>query len=267
MPSSSLGPASCTNNDPTKILIKYSGAAPGEMRKCRHCSQFITDLYYLDIASKFQWHSTCLKCCVCECVLDTSCLIKNGMFYCKNDYERMYWDDDASRSTGEATCRTCYKTIESSDYVIRINADFIYHSHCFFCYLCSKRIDPGEKYGILNNIVLCDLHFNLSQRSFCVPSQYDSSQAIAHSNSSSYASSFTDEPCADQIGSNSSTVDSRLINDDNSSEDACAGNPFLIEWENVDKRVGQSDDSKYADEFFPTPVALQGTTTFSVTVL
>ncbi len=153
-----------TSSDPTQIHIKYSGISPHEVHKCRHCTESIHDLYYLDIASTFQWHLTCLKCSICKCVLRTKCFIKNGKFYCKHDYQRLIEQHNSMVPQknvvhNELACRTCYKTIQPNEYVIRLDENFIYHYTCFFCYLCLKHIKPGEKYGIINHTLFCGHHY------------------------------------------------------------------------------------------------------------
>ena len=56
--------------------------------KCEECGEFIQDLYYFVIASKFYWHIDCLKCNFCGCNLKSKCFMINRKCYCTEDYSR-----------------------------------------------------------------------------------------------------------------------------------------------------------------------------------
>ncbi|KAI5734750.1 hypothetical protein M8J77_010117 [Diaphorina citri] len=60
-----------------------------ELRYCVACGESITDKYLLQVSDK-SWHAQCLRCCICQLVLDRhpSCFIKDEAVYCKQDYAK-----------------------------------------------------------------------------------------------------------------------------------------------------------------------------------
>ncbi|KAE9524814.1 hypothetical protein AGLY_014864 [Aphis glycines] len=60
-----------------------------ESLQCRGCSDPITDRFLLKVSDKI-WHVSCLRCCVCNLVLEDepSCFIKDDSIYCRQDYAR-----------------------------------------------------------------------------------------------------------------------------------------------------------------------------------
>ncbi|KAL1457137.1 hypothetical protein WDU94_001798 [Cyamophila willieti] len=60
-----------------------------ELRYCVACGESITDKYLLQVSDK-AWHAQCLRCCICQLVLDRqpSCFIKDEAVYCKQDYAK-----------------------------------------------------------------------------------------------------------------------------------------------------------------------------------
>lgn len=59
------------------------------LRTCAACRQMIVERYFLNVADSC-WHTDCLRCCICDVSLDKhiTCYSKEGMIFCKDDYER-----------------------------------------------------------------------------------------------------------------------------------------------------------------------------------
>ena len=57
---------------------------------CMGCGLVIKDQYIYKVLPDMQWHESCLKCSECDCKLEenSTCFVKNGKAYCKNDYAK-----------------------------------------------------------------------------------------------------------------------------------------------------------------------------------
>lgn len=58
---------------------------------CIGCGTEIYDQWILKVSPDMNWHAACLKCVDCGQYLDetcTTCFVRNGKTYCKNDYLR-----------------------------------------------------------------------------------------------------------------------------------------------------------------------------------
>ncbi|ERL85494.1 hypothetical protein D910_02913 [Dendroctonus ponderosae] len=60
-----------------------------EYRICSACGGPITDKFLLEV-SQSTWHTSCLRCCICQLLLDNepSCFIRDQAIYCKADYAK-----------------------------------------------------------------------------------------------------------------------------------------------------------------------------------
>ncbi|XP_040574522.1 LIM/homeobox protein Awh [Lepeophtheirus salmonis] len=121
--------------------------APSEL--CSGCGVIINDQYILQVAGQ-SWHSTCLRCSVCQEILDShsSCFIKDDVLFCKLDYARTFG----------SKCYKCSRNICPSDWV-RKAREQIYHLACFSCDGCKRQLSTGEEFGIFDGRVLCKSHF------------------------------------------------------------------------------------------------------------
>ncbi|XP_071491485.1 LIM/homeobox protein Lhx2-like [Diadema antillarum] len=125
-------------------------AAAGSPAVCAGCGGRITDRFYL-LAADRQWHTQCLQCCECKQQLDTelSCFAKEGNIYCKDDYLKRY---------GTKKCARCQLGIASHEMVMRAR-ELVYHLTCFSCAVCNRELTTGDYYGMRDNLVYCQLHY------------------------------------------------------------------------------------------------------------
>lgn len=147
---------------------------------CVGCGEVINDLYYLKVGQSSFWHLACLKCHMCSCSLEhqPKCFLFNNKIYCFNDYEKLKslaklngsgsgGVDEQRRlggDDGEISCQKCRAAIGLNDYVMKIGLgqmrEAYIHKSCFTCSDCHVEIAPGQQYGILNDRLLCSLHYN-----------------------------------------------------------------------------------------------------------
>lgn len=153
---------------------------------CVGCGEVINDLYYLKVGQSSFWHLACLKCHMCSCSLEhqSKCFLFNSKIYCFNDYEKLKSlsklnnassgsDDTVGRredlsSSEIINCQKCRATIGLNDYVMKIAfsqqmREAYFHKSCFTCSDCQLEIAPGQQYGILNDRLLCSMHYNYWQ--------------------------------------------------------------------------------------------------------
>ncbi|XP_026808474.1 LIM/homeobox protein Awh isoform X3 [Rhopalosiphum maidis] len=120
-----------------------------ESLQCRGCSDPITDRFLLKVSDKI-WHVSCLRCCVCNLVLEDepSCFIKDDSIYCRQDYARSFG----------TVCSKCSKGISASHWV-RKARDHVYHLACFRCDACDRQLNTGEEFALHEGRVLCKPHY------------------------------------------------------------------------------------------------------------
>ncbi|XP_076315429.1 LIM/homeobox protein Awh-like [Tachypleus tridentatus] len=120
-----------------------------EQDHCYVCDQRITDRFLLKVNGQ-SWHAHCLRCCVCQALLDRhpSCFIRNNNVYCRTDYTRQFG----------AKCSKCGRTIQSTDWVWRAREQ-VYHLACFACDSCKRQLSTGEEFALYDNRVLCKTHY------------------------------------------------------------------------------------------------------------
>ncbi|CAF0859401.1 unnamed protein product [Brachionus calyciflorus] len=110
-------------------------------------------MYFLIVGSKLSIHLECLKCSVClqKLEMQSKCFVKNGRFFCQDHYP--------TSTDTEPNCANCKLRLMPSDYVIRSNTDRLYHLNCFKCTKCTRQIEPGTKYGLVNDLIYCSHHY------------------------------------------------------------------------------------------------------------
>jgi len=129
---------------------------------CSNCLQPIDDKYILCVANK-TYHRSCLKCHQCHQLLDdesTCYFLKDGRFFCRNDYYKRFSGSSSNSSSHGYNCQKCHQPISTNDLIMRVSDDCLYHVGCFSCSLCNQLLKTGDDYGLNgNNSLLCRLHF------------------------------------------------------------------------------------------------------------
>ncbi|CAD5119908.1 DgyrCDS8488 [Dimorphilus gyrociliatus] len=147
----SFGESSSCSSVDSRITL-YSGNLKSETTIdafCAGCGELITCRYLLKVSGE-TWHSTCLRCCICQTTLDrhTSCYIKEDHIYCKLDYLRHFG----------TKCSKCDRNIQPKDWVRRAREN-VYHLACFACDACKRQLSTGEEFALHENKVLCKTHY------------------------------------------------------------------------------------------------------------
>ncbi|XP_018108348.1 insulin gene enhancer protein ISL-2 isoform X2 [Xenopus laevis] len=119
---------------------------------CVGCGSHILDQYILRVAPDLEWHAACLKCAECSQYLDENCtcFVRDGKTYCKRDYIRLF----------STRCPRCQGTVPRSELVMRVG-ERVYHTDCFRCSVCSRRLLPGEEISLRDQDLLCGAEHNL----------------------------------------------------------------------------------------------------------
>ena len=114
--------------------------------KCMGCGLFIQDQYIFKVLPDMQWHERCLKCSECMCKLNenTTCFVKNGQAYCKHDYIRLF----------SVKCDKCGQLVKRNDLVMKSRSK-TFHYECFSCNVCHKKLQPGDEYQLVNDLLFC----------------------------------------------------------------------------------------------------------------
>ena len=113
---------------------------------CMGCGLSIQDQFVLKCSPDLQWHENCLKCCECACKLgeNSTCFVKNGKAYCKSDYARLFM----------VKCTRCNSIVRKNDLVMKSKSS-IYHFDCFSCFVCHKKLQPGDEYQLRDEQIYC----------------------------------------------------------------------------------------------------------------
>ena len=63
------------------------GARTAMPSVCAACSLPILDKYLSKVLNK-TWHNECVRCSECQKPMNDKCFSKNGVIYCKEDFDR-----------------------------------------------------------------------------------------------------------------------------------------------------------------------------------
>ncbi|XP_063786507.1 insulin gene enhancer protein ISL-2 isoform X1 [Pseudophryne corroboree] len=121
---------------------------------CVGCGSHILDQYILRVSPDLEWHAACLKCAECCQYLDETCtcFVRDGKTYCKRDYIRLF----------STRCPRCQGTLPRSELVMRVG-ERVYHTDCFRCSICSRRLLPGEEISLRDQELLCGADHNIPE--------------------------------------------------------------------------------------------------------
>ncbi|XP_008553534.1 LIM/homeobox protein Lhx3 [Microplitis demolitor] len=107
--------------------------------KCGGCQETILDKIILRVLDRC-WHAKCLTCRDCGTRLTNSCFEKNGLVFCKNDFYKRFG----------TKCAGCDEGLAPSQ-VVRRASNFVYHLTCFSCAFCSRQLDTGDEYYLMDD--------------------------------------------------------------------------------------------------------------------
>lgn len=126
---------------------------------CNACNRTIYDRLMSKTSPDNKiWHSECLKCCKCNKILDSKYFETSGRLYCRNDYLAYFGPSCfgcACKITDEQYFFSIKQTISTGDpmhgpQTTQSNTLF-FHDKCFSCNYCSRPLQKGDKYCIIDN--------------------------------------------------------------------------------------------------------------------
>ncbi|KAG9510506.1 LIM/homeobox protein Lhx5, partial [Fragariocoptes setiger] len=133
------------HNDTTKTINRHD--APMMLVVCAGCGKPIIDRFIFSVLER-SWHANCVTCSECTCKLIDKCFVRDGKIYCREHFYRRFG----------IKCSACCEGIGPTDLVQRVRQR-VYHSHCFGCNVCNKRLAPGEELYIHDDMLICKHHF------------------------------------------------------------------------------------------------------------
>ncbi|CAD1478658.1 unnamed protein product, partial [Heterotrigona itama] len=107
--------------------------------KCGGCQEAILDKYVLRVLERC-WHARCLTCRDCGARLTDKCFARNGHVFCKDDFFKRFG----------TKCAGCGQGLAPSQ-VVRRAQELIYHLTCFSCALCSRQLDTGDEFYLMED--------------------------------------------------------------------------------------------------------------------
>ncbi|XP_055377067.1 LIM homeobox transcription factor 1-beta [Condylostylus longicornis] len=125
-----------------------SSISIGSTIQCGFCLQLIQDRYILRIMD-MSYHENCLKCSICSMHLVHSCFTRDGKFYCRLDYERLFIRN---------RCLGCGDKISSDEFVMKTQEN-VFHLKCFACVVCGMQLKKGEEYVIKQGQLFCRIDY------------------------------------------------------------------------------------------------------------
>ncbi|XP_048777899.1 LIM/homeobox protein Lhx3-like [Ostrea edulis] len=129
----SPSPASLTE------MISRNKFLEAAIPKCAGCGEPILDRFILKVLDR-SWHSRCLQCHDCHIRLSDKCFSKGEKVFCKDDFFRRYG----------TKCAGCEKGIPPTE-VVRRAQDNVYHLECFACLMCSRQLNTGDEFYLMED--------------------------------------------------------------------------------------------------------------------
>lgn len=129
----SPSPASLTE------MISRNKFLEAAIPKCAGCGEPILDRFILKVLDR-SWHSRCLQCHDCHARLSDKCFSKGEKVFCKDDFFRRYG----------TKCAGCEKGIPPTE-VVRRAQDNVYHLECFACLMCSRQLNTGDEFYLMED--------------------------------------------------------------------------------------------------------------------
>ncbi|XP_055917123.1 LIM/homeobox protein Lhx3 isoform X1 [Eupeodes corollae] len=107
--------------------------------KCGGCHELILDRFILKVLER-TWHAQCLQCSECRAQLNDKCFARNGQLFCKDDFFKRYG----------TKCSACDLGIPPTQ-VVRRAQDNVYHLQCFLCVMCSRTLNTGDEFYLMED--------------------------------------------------------------------------------------------------------------------
>ncbi|XP_066596050.1 LIM/homeobox protein Lhx3 [Prorops nasuta] len=127
------------NPDVLLALLARNKNLEASIPKCGGCQEAILDRYVLRVLERC-WHARCLTCRDCGVRLTDKCFARNNHVFCKDDFFKRFGTKCAGCSQGLAPSQ-----------VVRRASDLVYHLTCFSCALCSRQLDTGDEFYLMED--------------------------------------------------------------------------------------------------------------------
>lgn len=126
---------------------------------CNACNRTIYDRLMSKTSPDNKiWHSECLKCSECNEQLDSKYFETSGRLYCHRDYLTYFGPSCfgcARKITDEQYFFSIKQTISIGDPIHGTQTtqsnNLFFHDKCFSCNYCSRPLQKGDKYCIIDN--------------------------------------------------------------------------------------------------------------------
>ncbi|XP_059619186.1 LIM homeobox transcription factor 1-beta [Phlebotomus argentipes] len=116
---------------------------------CGMCCRPICDRYIMQVA-EMTCHESCLCCSSCSGRLRDSCFSRDGKLFCRIDYERLFVKNK---------CLACAERISSDEFVMRTDAEDLFHLKCFVCVVCGVQLQKGDHYVLKQGQLFCRIDY------------------------------------------------------------------------------------------------------------
>merc|ERR1712241_1638221 len=140
------------NTEVLLALLTQNKELEATIPKCGSCGGLILDRFILKVVDQ-PWHAKCLSCASCAQPLREKCFVKNSDVFCREDFFRKYG----------TKCAGCGEGIAPSA-VVRRAQDNVYHVDCFSCLMCSRKLDTGDEFYLMEDRkLLCKIDYDTAK--------------------------------------------------------------------------------------------------------